>query len=131
MTDGRTTLMILALIQFGLGTMGYHSGFENMMNDWFGGFGLTNLPLMLGAIMIGITAATGAGVAASFLSSNFGVIYAIPALIGQTVILILFLTPISFLTEGPIPYPVNFLLDIIFGIMVMFTVISFVRGGEL
>jgi hypothetical protein len=131
MADGRTTLLILAMIQFGMGMMGYGSGFDSMMNNWFGGFGVGNPTMFLGAITVGILGAAGAGVVASYLSSNFGVIYAIPATIAQGVILVLFLTPMTFLTEGSIPYPVNILLDIIFGVMVLFTIFSFVRGGEL
>ena len=130
MADGRTTLLILAMIQFGMAMMGYHSGFDTMMNNWFGGVGMASPALMLGAIVGGVILAAGAGVAASILSSNFGVIYAIPAAIAQTILLVLFLVPMGFLTEGMLPYPIDALASLIFGIMVMFTVLSFVRGGE-
>lgn len=136
MASGMSTLMILTLIMFGMNLMGYHSGMNDLMSNWIKNpatgevAGIGDLSAMLGILMVGIVAAAGTGVAASALGSNFGVIYAIPAAIMQFFVIGLFLVPISFLTEGVLPYPIDVLASIIFGIMTIFTVISFVRGGE-
>ena len=158
MADGRSLLLVLVMINFFMYLMGYPSAGQNMMTSWFctptgvnlgvlGNFsagttavctgigdyatGATGIGPMITGIVGIILGATVLAIAGGAISSNFGLIYTIPAFIVSAVLLGLFLTPLSFITEAGIPYPLNALIGLVFGVMLLFSMISFIRGGEI
>ena len=156
MADGRTLLMVQVMIVFFLYLMGYHSAGQQLMGGWLCtpqsisiGFGnvSTGIPIacagtgsfdtgasgmagMADLIIMLILGLAAIGVATSVVSSNFGLIYAIPAVMISAVV-VLFLTPLSFMSEIMLPYPLNTFISLVFGMMLIYTIITFVRGGEL
>lgn len=138
MASGTTTLMILVMMSLFLWIMGYQSIGNQMLYGWScppgaGCGGLSDVVGFIGVI-IGFLA-TGFLVSAAIsgsLPGSFSVIYTVPILLFSGLIAGLFLLPLSFLTEPEIVMPtvVKMLLSAVFGVMILSTVISFIRGGE-
>lgn len=126
MATGTSTLMIMTMISIGLGIMGYSSYGATSLAGWPN----PNVSGFINGVSVAIGVILTASVVVGLISSNFALIYSVPMQIFDGIILILFIGPLAWLGDPSLPIELKAILGGVFGVMILMTMMSFLRGGE-
>lgn len=129
---GTNLLLLTFSISFVLYLGGYTSGFLLLWSSWGGG-GIGTAALMgslITSIVVGFIGAIGAAVASRAVAGSYSVMFSIPAGFITTFLASFMLTPLSFLWDPAMPEIMRYFLGGFLGILLVSTIITFIRGAD-
>lgn len=121
-------MIILFCVSFALYLGGYESGFMAWIEEGIGsGSGMN---ILIGSLITAFGVGVGTGIVAGPFGGGYSSIYVIPTVVIGTFLASFFLLPISFIFEPTLPLSIKIFLMGILNILIMGTLISFIRGVD-